>query len=111
MQAMRGSSRRTNARTRRWCGAWRLQRLHVLRLRLRLLRLLDVVLSLEQALVAMAWLMMLTLLILQSSPKPAVILWRSAQLRRCTLRATTMQTSWGIGRGGCALASLATRGS
>ena len=74
MQEMRGSSRLINARTRRWHGAWRRQRLHVLRLRLRLLHPLDVVLSLEQALVAMAWLMMLTLLILQSFLSPMVIL-------------------------------------
>ena len=92
---MRGSSRRITARMRRWRGAWRLQRLHVLRLSLRLLRLLGMVLHLVPAMVAMAGHMMLPLLILQPSLSPMATLGRPAPLRRCTLRATTMRTSWG----------------
>ena len=73
MQGMRGSSRRTNARTRRWRGAWRLRRLHVLRPSLRLLRLLIVVLRLAWAKVKLVLPMMLLSLTLQSSQAPTAV--------------------------------------
>ena len=93
MQAMRGSSRRTTARTRRWHGAWRRQRLHVLHLRLRLLRPLGMVLHLVPAMVVAAWPMMLTLIILQSFPIPEAFRRLPSQRWRCTLRAATLLTS------------------
>ena len=80
----------------------------MLRPPLRLLRFLIVVLSLERGMVGLISHMMLPLLDLQSSQLPKVVLKAPPQSRRCTLRATTMQTSWGVGGRGCTLASLAT---
>ena len=111
MQVMRGSSRRINARPRRWRGAWRLRRLHVLRPRLRLLDLLGPLLRLELAVVTLAWLIMPISLLLPSFPSPMVPLRQLALRRRCTLRATTMRTSWGRWPLRGALAPLATGGS
>ena len=69
---MRGSSKLTSARTRRWHGAWRPRRRRVLRPPLRLLRFLIVVLSLERGMVGRISRMMLPPLDLQSSQLPQV---------------------------------------
>ena len=91
---MSGSSRPTSARTRSWHGAWRLRMLHKL-LSLRLLRLLFLVLGLPKGMMTAVPIMVSPLIIPQFSLITQVLLAQLGRPRRCTLRATTLRTSWG----------------
>ena len=89
---MSGSSRPISARTRSWPGAWRLQTLRE-RPSLRLLRLLLLMLGLQLGMMTVVSIMVRPLPNLWSSLIPETLLVQLGRPRRCTLRATTMQTS------------------
>ena len=89
---MSGSSRPTSARTRSLPGVWRPRALRE-RLSLRLLRLLLLMLGLQLGMMTVVSIMVRRLPILWSSLIPETLLVQLGRPRRCTLRATTMQTS------------------
>ena len=62
---------------------------------LRLLRLLFLMLGLQKGMMTVVPIMVDPLLIPQSSLIPQVLLVQLGRPRRCTLRVTTRQTSWG----------------